>query len=98
MVNEDTTYKGSSMISPEMVRKFLLPHYLRLNDLLRTNRVKVIMVDSEGYCEELIPIWLEAGFDEFTPVEIAAGNDPVAIPKQYPKQVAMMGAGSISVS
>ena len=91
IINEDMAYKTASMISPEMVRKFLLPHYRRLNDFFRANGVKVVIVDSDGHCGELIPIWLDAGFDGFTPVEIAAGNDPVAIRRQYPGQVAMMG-------
>jgi len=32
-------------------------------------------MDSDGYIGELIPLWIESGFNCCNPIEIAAGND-----------------------
>jgi hypothetical protein len=37
----------------------------------------VVCVDSDGYVGELLPLWIEAGFNCNSPVEVAAGNDIV---------------------
>ncbi len=93
ILNEDMAYKGHAMISPAMFRSFLQPHYRRINSYLRDQKkVKVILVDCDGNPGELIPLWLEAGMDGFSPVEIAAGVDPLALRRRYGASLAMMGA------
>lgn len=90
--NEDMAYKGASLISPKMVREFMLPGYKRLASFLKKCGVPVLMMDCDGYIGELIPIWLEAGLNATWPIEIAAGNDPILYRKQYGKRLAMGGA------
>jgi hypothetical protein len=58
---EDMAYKSGPLISPNMVRKFMMPRYKKLNDLLHSNGVDVIFVDSDGNLDLLIPLWLECG-------------------------------------
>ena len=48
-------------------------------------------VDSDGYISELIPIWIEAGFNCCEPVEIAAGCDPVEFREQFEDEMAYIG-------
>ena len=43
----------------------------------------MIEIDSDGYVGELVPLWIEAGVDACSPMEVAAGNDIVAFRKQY---------------
>ena len=82
-VNEDMAYKMHSMISPRMIRRFLMPCWQKWGAAVHDARVGVYSVDSDGYIGELIPLWLEAGFQNTWPVEVAAGNDLVAFRQQY---------------
>ena len=77
-INEDMAYKEKSMISPAMTREFLLPAWMRWVNEARQAGVPILDEDSDGFIAELIPIWLEAGFNVCDPVEVAAGNDLVA--------------------
>ncbi len=45
---ENMCYKGGSLISPRMFRRFLLPRFQRLTSALRNGRCPNIMVDSDG--------------------------------------------------
>lgn len=90
-VNEDMAYKMHSMISPRMIRRFLMPCWQKWSNALREANVGVISVDSDGYIGELIPLWIEAGFQNTWPVEVAAGNDILAFRQQYGKTFAYGG-------
>lgn len=83
-LKEDMAYKHAPMISPEMFRKFMLPHYIRMVDFLKGNGVKLVYVDCDGDPGGLIPLWIEAGVDGLSPCEIAAGNDMLELRKRYP--------------
>lgn len=89
-LKEDMAYKHAPMISPDMFREFMYPHYLRLVNFLKSNGVKIVYVDCDGYPGGLIPLWIETGIDAMSPVEVAAGNDLIKLRKEYPK-FAMLG-------
>ena len=89
---EDMCYKSGSLISPAMVRKFMMPRYKKITDLLRSNGVDIIFLDSDGNVEQLIPLWLESGINYIWPFEVAAGNDAVALRKKYGKDLIIGGA------
>jgi uroporphyrinogen decarboxylase len=88
---EDMAYKNGSLVSPADVRKYMLPGYRRITDLLRSHGIKIIFVDSDGRIDELIPIWLEAGINGVWPIEVAAGMDPVALRRQYGQDLLLVG-------
>ena len=90
-VHEDMAGKGGPLMGPGLFREFLLPHYKRFIGFLKSNGVEVVLVDTDGDHNVLIPIFLEAGVDGFGPIERAAGMDPVAIRKQYGQRVCMVG-------
>jgi len=90
-LSEDMAYKAHSMISPAMVRKFLLPSYCRWVSELRDAGCPLMDVDSDGYIAELIPLWIEAGINVCEPIEVAAGNDIVAYRKHFGRQMAYLG-------
>lgn len=81
---EDMAYKHAPMISPAMFRRFMAPHYRRLIEFLRSHDVRIIYVDCDGYPGGLIPEWIEVGVDGVSPTEIAAGNDPLQLRREYP--------------
>ena len=87
---EDMSYKTASLISPQCVRQYMLPACRELVASLRDGGVQVIMVDSDGMVQELMPIFLEAGVDGMHPCEIAAGSDPLILRRRHPR-CALMG-------
>lgn len=89
---EDMCYKAGPLISPAMFRKFMMPRYQKLNDLVRSHGIDLIWLDSDGKVEQLIPLWLECGVNFIWPMEIAAGNDVVALRKKYGKDLIIGGA------
>ncbi len=89
--SEDMAYKQHSMISPRMVRRFLLPTYHNWVATVKSSGCSLVSIDSDGFIGELIPIWLEAGFNCCTPIEVAAGNDIVEFRKQFGNKMAYMG-------
>ena len=90
-ISDDIAYKAHPMISPALTREFLLPSYNRWIKILKTAGVPIIDMDSDGYVDDLIPIWIEAGFNVCDPVEVAAGNDIVKFREKYGKNIAYRG-------
>ncbi|UCC21554.1 MAG: hypothetical protein JSW23_06980 [Planctomycetota bacterium] len=90
-ISEDMAYKGFSMISPAMVREFLLPTWRRWGKIIRESGCKVYLVDSDGYIGELIELWIEAGINACLPIEVAAGCDIIEFRKKFGTRMAYIG-------
>jgi uroporphyrinogen decarboxylase len=90
-ISEDMAYKGYSMISPAMVRQFLLPSYRRWVSEIRATGCSLIDIDSDGYIADLIPLWIEAGINACEPLEVAAGNDVLAYRQRHGRRMAYLG-------
>lgn len=69
----------------------MMPHYKKLNKLLRDNGVDIILVDSEGDTRELIPLWLESGLNGHYPLEVTAGMDALELRKEYGESLILIG-------
>lgn len=91
VLNEDMAYKEKPMIGPEMCRRFLLRCWRRWAEMSRNAGVRILEVDSDGHAGQLIPVWLEAGVNCNSPMEVAAGNDLPAYRKQYGTRMAYRG-------
>lgn len=89
---EDFAYKTGPLIGPNIFKKFLLPRYRRINEHLRKHGVNIISLDSDGNIEVLLPLIIEAGFNQICPLEQAAGMDAVRIRKEYGKSLAFLGS------
>ncbi len=89
---EDICYKGGPLISPRMIRRFLLPYYQQLvanvkaRQLDRTRHLYV-QIDTDGNPVSVIPLYQEMGMDVMSPFEVAAGCDVVEIGRQYPELI-----------
>jgi len=90
-VGEDMAYKEKAMISPDMTRSFILPLWRTWADVVHGAGCPIFDIDSDGFIAELIPIWIEAGFQICDPIEIAAGNDVYAFQKTFGKKMAYLG-------
>lgn len=91
LINEDMAYKAHSMISPAMTREFLQPCYDEWVPLAKSADVSVMEMDSDGCIDELIPIWIESGFDACSPIEVAAHNDIVEFRQLFKRDIAYSG-------
>lgn len=90
LINEDMAYKAHSMISPAMTREFILPAYNTWIPKLKASGCEIIEVDSDGYIEELIPLWIEAGINCCSPIEVAAYCDILKFRRVFGKKMAYM--------
>jgi uroporphyrinogen decarboxylase len=89
---EDMAFKSGSLVSPILYRKLAVKHYRRITDLLRRYGVDIILLDSDGNVDDLIPIWIDGGINCIWPLEVASDMDPVAIRKKYGKNLGLIGA------
>jgi uroporphyrinogen decarboxylase len=88
---EDMAYKSGSLISPRLVREFMLPYYRRVIDTLRGLGCDILIVDSDGDVTELVPLFLQAGVNVMLPFEVQAGMDVRIFRKLYGKNLAILG-------
>ncbi len=88
---EDMCYRSGPLISPDMFRRLMVPRYRKLNDLLHSMGVHIIFVDCDGNIEKLVPLWLECGVNYMWPLEVAAGNDALALRRKYGRDVILGG-------
>ena len=88
---EDISMGKSSMVSPSIIKEFMVPHYRKITDFLKGKGVNIIMLDTDGDCNELIPIFLDAGITCLYPMEASAGMDVLAVRNKYPELVMMGG-------
>jgi hypothetical protein len=87
---EDMAGRQGSMISPDMFRRYMTPFYRRLVSLVKSYGVEITMVDSDGFIEDLAPIFVEAGVNCILPWEVQAGNDLRRVRQRCPS-LAFMG-------
>jgi hypothetical protein len=88
---EDMAFKTGPLVSPAQFRQFILPCYRELIGYLGSRHgFDLFMVDSDGNGWELLPLFTEAGVNVFTPLEIAAGMEPLAVRERYPR-LALLG-------
>lgn len=88
---EDMCYKNGPLIGPDVFRDFILPPYCRMIEEAKRCGVQVIEVDSDGKCDLLIPLWLEAGVNLLQPMEVTAGMDVVKVKHEYGNKLALRG-------
>ena len=92
---EDVSYGRGPMISLAMVREYMLPYIKRLGDFLKARGVRHILLDTDGDCNSVIPLFMEAGVTGMYPFEVHCGMDIVKVRQQYPT-LQMMGGISKS--
>ena len=81
---EDMASKNGSLISPAMFDEFMAPCYRRIAEFADKHGIKVILVDSDGFIEDLTDSMLRAGVNTLYPYEVLAGNDVGRVLDRYP--------------
>lgn len=91
MIWEDICYSNGPLISPSSFNEFMAPYLKNIVSLLKSNGVKGIIVDTDGDCTKMLPVYLECGANAFYPFEVQAGMDIVALRKQYGNAFVIIG-------
>lgn len=84
LIWEDMAGKQGSLISPAHFREFLTPRYKMLVNHLKELGIDIILTDSDGYVEDLIPLIVETGITGMYPFERAADNHLLRIREAFP--------------
>jgi uroporphyrinogen decarboxylase len=84
VLQEDMAYKKQAMMSPPLMREFLLPRYRELYEFFHERGLKALVMDSDGYNNQILDVLYPEAVDGIEPVEIAAGNDPEEMLMRYP--------------
>jgi hypothetical protein len=89
---EDFSFKAGPLVSPSIFRRFLLPGYRQVNDVLRTAGVTLINLDTDGDPRVLIPGLIESGINILYPLEQCSEEmHPWRIRQQYGHELALWG-------
>lgn len=87
---EDICYNHGPLISPAMMREFLIPYYQQFLANVRARQIDrarhlYVQIDTDGFSVPTIAIYREAiGMDVMSPFEVAAGCDVVEIGRDHP--------------
>lgn len=89
---EDICFNHGPLISPEMMREFILPYYSHLIGNLKARQIDrdrklFIQIDTDGFADPVIPIYREIGMNVMSPFEVASGCDVVRTSREYPDLV-----------
>jgi len=81
-------------LSPEMYRQLYRPFHVRVNRLIHDKSNWKTFMHSCGSVYQLIPEFIEAGFDVLNPVQCSAAEmDPVRVKKEFGHDMVFWGGG-----
>jgi uroporphyrinogen decarboxylase len=86
------------MISLAMVREYMLPYIKRVADFLKARGVRHILLDTDGDCYSVIPLFMEAGVTGMYPFEVHYGMDLARVRRLYPKLQIMGGIAKSEIA
>ncbi len=88
-IGEDICYNHGSLISPDMIREYILPYYKKVMDNIKKRQIDksrrlYFQVDTDGFSDPIIDVYGEIGLDYLSPFEVASGCDVARTGKEYP--------------
>jgi len=91
-IGEDICYNHGPLISPDMIKEFIFPYYQQLMTNMKRRQIDkkrhfYFNVDTDGFCDPVIPLYMSIGMDVMSPFEAASNCDVVRAGKEYPKLV-----------
>ena len=91
MVWEDMCYKSGPLISPATFEAFMSPGLAEVIDVARSLGITGLIVDNDGDCHRMLPVYLKCGANAFYPFEVQAGMNVVNLREQYGQEFAIIG-------
>ena len=84
---EDICYNHGPLISPDMMRRFLLPYYRELFEELRGGQPGTLHfeIDTDGRCMDVVDVYREIGVTAMSPFEVASDCDVVEAGRRWPE-------------
>lgn len=90
--HEDCCFNTGPLISPAMYREHYDRHYRRMIAAYREAGLAFTLMDSDGKVDDLLPCWLDSGFDIVFPIEVGTWkSNPVELRRRHGKRLRMMG-------
>ncbi len=90
--SEPIAGSNGPVISPQMFREFVIPHYKKMAAFLKEHGVDIIILRSYGNIEALLPDMVDAGVNGLWLTETVPSNmDYLSIRKEYGKRLALIG-------
>ena len=81
---EDIASKNGLLVSPKFINEFMKPNYIKISHFAQKHGIKIILVDSDGFIEDLVGILVDCGVNAFYPFEVQAGNNVARVLARYP--------------
>lgn len=97
-LGEDMAYKNGPMFAPSLCETLLAPLYRKLTDFFVQHGVEIVILDSDGDIRPLLPLIFHSGFTCILPLERAAGMDPVALRRQWPRLQFIGGVDKMNIA
>jgi uroporphyrinogen-III decarboxylase len=86
--------QNSSFISPKTYRQLYQPFHKQVNTWIHKNTTWKTFIHSCGSVVNLIPDFIESGFDILNPVQTSAtGMDPRGLKSQFGREIVFWGGG-----
>ncbi len=92
---DDLGHGTSSLISPQMYRRYLQPRHKELFQFIKSHSHAAIFLHSCGAIYKLIPDLIEAGIDILNPIQLGAANmgDTKKLKQEFGKDITIWGGG-----
>jgi len=92
LIGDDLGTQNGLLISPEMIKKLLMPYLKKYVDLCKQYNVKV-MLHSCGAIRSIIPDLIKLGIDILNPIQVKArGMIPKELKKEFGEELCFHGA------
>lgn len=90
----DFAHQNGLMVSKDMFQELYKPYYKRMNDWIHANTGWKVFIHSCGAVTQIIPDFIEAGFDILNPIQVSAkGMDAATIKEKFGKDLVFWGGG-----
>jgi uroporphyrinogen decarboxylase len=94
VASDDAGTQRGELLSPDLFREMILPHYKRLCGWVHENTKWKTLLHSCGSIYHYIPGWIEAGIDILNPVQISAANmEPDRLMHDFGGKIVFWGGG-----
>ena len=94
VASDDAGTQSSELISPDLFREMIKPHYQRLCGYIHEHTGWKTYLHSCGSIYHYIADWIDAGIDILNPVQISAANmEPERLMREFGGKIVFWGGG-----
>jgi len=90
-VYDDMASNDTTIFSPSLFERYLLPRYRKLIDSVRNAGCRHVFFHSDGNIRPVLDMLLESGFEGFNPLEPRCGLDLLKLREKYGRKMVFFG-------